>query len=291
MNRANIIQIIQQIAGSANAFDKLEEYIAPLPQGELSVMLLTCGVIPEAFAHDSSEEKLWAKYCDILLSQALRGLQLNAEVFRTRGDSADVFAKTAEYSIVADAKAFRLSRTAKNQKDFKIHALDDWRRDHTFACLIAPLYQYPAAKSQIYQQAHLRNVTLLSYIHLKLLLDHAPTTSLLPLWRVAQSNTVPNGDARSYWQAVDAMILILTQVESEQLRAYKQLETTTMQAIGGEEIAYWVAKRDQYHTLTQHEAIERLIKAEKLRKRSTQSQLPSPGRVRYEHLSQHSYAG
>ena len=33
------------------------------------------------------------------------------------------------YSLVADAKAFRLSRTAKNQKDFKVQAMDGlaWR--------------------------------------------------------------------------------------------------------------------------------------------------------------------
>ena len=63
-------------------------------------------------------------------------------------------------------KAFRLSRTAKNQKDFKVEALSKWRKDKDFACFICPLYQYPKNTSQIYRQAIERNVTLLSYIHL-----------------------------------------------------------------------------------------------------------------------------
>jgi hypothetical protein len=37
-----------------------------------------------------------------------------------RADSADVEGATKDYTIVGDAKAFRLSRTAKNQKDFKV---------------------------------------------------------------------------------------------------------------------------------------------------------------------------
>ena len=36
--------------------------------------------------------------------------------------------------------------------------------------LVAPLMQYPTSKSQIYEQAIKRNVTLLSYTHLHFLL-------------------------------------------------------------------------------------------------------------------------
>ena len=31
------------------------------------------------------------------------------------------------YTLIADAKSFGLSRTAKNQKDFKVTALSNWR--------------------------------------------------------------------------------------------------------------------------------------------------------------------
>jgi type II restriction enzyme len=67
---------------------------------------------------------LWAKYCDILLSKTWNYLGIQSQVIRARGNAADVMGTTPEYTIVGDAKAFRLSRTAKNQKDFKVSALD-----------------------------------------------------------------------------------------------------------------------------------------------------------------------
>jgi hypothetical protein len=133
--------------------------------------IIECGILPEMFQHDSSEEKLWAKYSDIVLAKCFTYLGINSIVLRTRGNSADVFGKAPTYTIVGDAKTFRLSRTAKNQKDFKVKALDDWRREDTYAVLVSPLLQYPTNKSQIYNQAIERNVTLISYTHMKLLLD------------------------------------------------------------------------------------------------------------------------
>lgn len=82
-----------------------------------------------------------------------------------RGDAADVFAESSiyGYTLVADAKAFRMSRTAKNQKDFKVNALSGWRNDSDFAVLCAPIFQYPKKKSQIYHQALTNNVCLLGW--------------------------------------------------------------------------------------------------------------------------------
>ncbi|MGB6469600.1 MAG: HindIII family type II restriction endonuclease, partial [Candidatus Acidiferrales bacterium] len=81
--------------------------------------LRLCGAIPEHYGHDSSAEKLYSKYTDALLAHAYRAIGLTSLVLTERADSADVEAVAANYSLVADAKAFRLSRTAKNQKDFK----------------------------------------------------------------------------------------------------------------------------------------------------------------------------
>jgi hypothetical protein len=165
--RKKVIDLVLEISGQENAFDILESTFAGITKNALSVSLLKCGIIPERFDHDSSEEKLWAKYCDILLAHTWTYLAIPAEVLRARGDSADVFGRTSAYTVVGDAKAFRLSRTAKNQKDFKVHALDDWRKSNTYASLVSPLYQYPKRYSQIYQQAIDRNVTLISVVSVK----------------------------------------------------------------------------------------------------------------------------
>ena len=89
--------------------------------------LRLCGVIPEKYAHDSSAEKLYSKYTDVLLTMAFRSLGMVSNIFTERADAADVEAFGDGFSLVADAKAMRLSRTAKNQKDFKVEAMAKWK--------------------------------------------------------------------------------------------------------------------------------------------------------------------
>lgn len=263
MDRTDTVQLILDIATTKNAFDRLERALSGRSKAQISQHLLNCGIIPEFFKHDSSEEKLWAKYCDIILAWSLNYLDIQTEVLRTRGDAADVFGRAPEYTIVGDAKAFRLSRTAKNQKDFKVSALDAWRRENTFACLVAPLYQYPARHSQIYEQAKQRNVTLLSYVHLKFLLDNRPARSLASLWQVGRGLS-PSRDAQEYWQTIDSTIIQLTDTRHDQLRSYKLREIEWTKEIGEEGIAHWESVIRSYHSLSQEEAVQRLIRAEKI---------------------------
>jgi type II restriction enzyme len=81
--------------------------------------LRLCTAIPESYDHDSSEEKLYSKYTDALISECFKYLGLNSIVLTERADAADVEVVCDSYSFVADAKVFRLSRTAKNQKTLK----------------------------------------------------------------------------------------------------------------------------------------------------------------------------
>ena len=125
------------------------------------------GAIPESIEHDSTEEKLFSKVSDIILSRAFIVIGLNSEVLKQRGNSADVFAESKfyGYSLVADAKSFRMSRTAKNQKDFKINSLNNWRGNSDYAILCNPYFQYPKKTSQIYSQSMNYNVCLFSWEH------------------------------------------------------------------------------------------------------------------------------
>ena len=250
MVRKNVIDLILKIAVAENAFDILEKEFAEITKDELSSSLLECGIIPELLEHDSSEEKLWAKYCDILLAQTWTHLSIPAEVLRARGDSADVFGRTHNYSIVGDAKAFRLSRTAKNQKDFKVQALNDWRKSNTYACLVSPLYQYPSRSSQIYEQAIERNVTLLSYIHLKFLLDYADGQNLDPLWRIG-SELPKSKNAQQYWEAIDKTTCEIVGESEDALKNYKQRAINKTKELGKKGIAYWEARVDAYKRLSQ----------------------------------------
>lgn len=261
--RSDIVDLLQEIVGEQNAFDILESTLADINRQTLSNSLLECGIIPELFPPSSSEEKLWAKYCDILLSHAWTHLGIPSDVLRTRGDSADVFGKTRNYTIVGDAKAFRLSRTAKNQKDFKISALNDWRKSNTYACLTSPLFQYPNRTSQIYSQAIQRNVTLLSYTHLRFLVDNFSGQDLIPLWQIAD-NLPTSKDAIAYWQAVDNVVIRVVEQTESALQKYKAQTVAKTKALGAEGIHYWQVKIEKYKSLSQQEAVERLIKAEKI---------------------------
>ena len=263
MARMDVVDLIFKIAGSENAFDILEEKLAEITKDELSSSLLECGIIPELLEHDSSEEKLWAKYCDILLALTWTHLSIPAEVLRARGDSADVFGRTHNYSIVGDAKAFRLSRTAKNQKDFKVQALNDWRKSNTYACLVSPLYQYPQRGSQIYEQAIERNVTLLSYTHLKFLLDCTDGQNLDSLWRIG-SELPKSKNAQHYWEAIDKTTREIAGESEETLSSYKQNTIDKIKQLGKEGIDYWETRIAAYKKLSQEEAVARLIKAEKV---------------------------
>ncbi len=266
-NRTEIIAFIhslsQQKFSFQQSFEQLENALDSLVVQDLSELLLDCGIIPEQFGHDTTEEKLWAKYCDILLSKTWNQLGIASQVIRARGNAADVMGKTSEYTIVGDAKAFRLSRTAKNQKDFKVDALDDWRRSNTFACLVAPLYQYPARTSQIYGQAQRKNVTLLAYVHLKFLIDNPPTTTLMPLWQ-ASRDIATDTDALLYWQKINAIILTITNKTDADLQVAVQAEHQRIIIVGQSSLDYWQSVINQYQSLPREEAIQRLIKAEKI---------------------------
>jgi len=265
MLRNKIIDLIFSIAKQKNAFDILEETFSNLSKEVLSNALIECEIIPEHFEHDSSEEKLWAKYCDILLAHSLNHLGISSEVLRTRGDSADVYGKTKNYTIVGDAKAFRLSRTAKNQKDFKIKSLDDWRKENTYACLISPLSQYPIRSSQIYSQAIKHNVTLLSYTHLKFLVDFFLDHDLTSLW-ITQENTlsIENKNAISYWEKIDEKICHILDKDLKELNNYKIDSINITKKLGQEGINFWETKKNLYQELSREQAISELIKAEKI---------------------------
>lgn len=113
------VEEIRKLSGNfVNDTDKLEKEL----EGEISKSGVTalidhlrlCGSIPESYGHDTSEEKLYSKYTDCLLSLSFKAIGLKSLVIKERADAADVEGFAKGYSFVADAKAFRLSRTAKN---------------------------------------------------------------------------------------------------------------------------------------------------------------------------------
>ncbi|MDO8639677.1 MAG: HindIII family type II restriction endonuclease [bacterium] len=267
--REQVIDDIFQFSDQKNSFELIEDKYKSISKETLITELIQVGIMPEVFEHDSSEEKLWSKFSDVILSKALGYLGLDSEVLRTRGNSADVYSKAKNYTIVSDAKCFRLSRTAKNQKDFKVKALDDWRRQDTYALLVSPLSQYPADKSQIYYQAVGQNVTLLSYVHLQFLIEKGIKGNLENLWKLPvyiSKNYKVEDQKRgtTYWHAIDALVCEITKLPLDILKQYKQQEIGKTKEVGQEGINYWTSRIEEFKKLSREQAIKLLIKAQKI---------------------------
>lgn len=232
--------------------------------------LRLCSAIPESYGHDSSEEKLYSKYTDALISASYSYIGLDSVVLTERADSADVEAVADDYSFVADAKVFRLSRTAKNQKDFKVQAMDNWKRGKPFAMIVCPLYQLPSRTSQIYSQAAARNVCIFSYSHLAVLTrlvesegTNAVVRLLHEIFRTVQAMN-QSKDANTYWQAVNRAML---QYGGPIGDLWQNEKVATVESIKiSKEIAltYYSRQREAIMKLSRSDAIKQLIEMHKI---------------------------
>lgn len=210
---SEIVQLSGAFGADANrAENELKSEYARDGEQCLLDHLRLCGSIPETYPHDSSEEKLYSKYTDALLAVAFRHIGLHSTVLTERADAADVDCVAEGYSFVADAKAFRMSRTAKNQKDFKVEAMASWKREKPYAVVVCPVYHLPTRSSQIYQQAAIRGVAILTYSHLAVMCRYASQSGkakakelLFNVFSVVeQMKGVASKEAGPYWNAINA---------------------------------------------------------------------------------------
>jgi len=252
---------------------ELEEEIAQDGVSTLIDHLRLCGNIPESYGHDSSEEKLYSKYTDCLLSLAYAELGLNSIVLKERADAADVEVFAKDYSFVADAKAFRLSRTAKNQKDFKVQAMHGWKRGKPYAMVVCPIYQLPTSSSQIYQQATTQNVCIFTYSHLALLLSYAQQEGQTKAQQLLQKifETIPalnpSKNAVDYWLAINKTFLSFSKSIENLWNIEKGVATESI-AIAKEEALTFLAKeREKILKMSHKEALQELIKVHKIESR------------------------
>lgn len=232
--------------------------------------LRLCGSIPESYSHDSSEEKLYSKYTDCLLSLTYQSLGLKSIVIKERADAADVEAFGKDYSFVADAKAFRLSRTAKNQKDFKIQAMHRWKHGKPNAMVVCPIYQLPRASSQIYQSATSSNVCIFTYSHLALLLSYSEVEGKEKAQELLYHifKTVPllplSKSATDYWLGINKTIMGFSENIDALWLKEKQASIESIAVAKHEDLAYLINQREKIMRMSHLEALNELLKAQKI---------------------------
>jgi len=269
------IEEIRKLSGHfGNDTEKLEKELeAEIKKNGVSSLidhLRLCGNIPESYGHDTSEEKLYSKYTDCLLSLAYSALGLKSLVLKERADAADVEAFAKDYSFVADAKAFRLSRTAKNQKDFKVQAMHGWKRGKPYAMVVCPIYQLPTSSSQIYQQATTQNVCIFTYSHLALLLAYAEKEGQAKAQQLLKKifETVkalnPSKNATDYWLAINKTILSFSKAVEPLWSIEKGVATESIAISKEEALTFLAQEREKIMRMSHKEALKELIKVHKI---------------------------
>lgn len=231
------------------------------------------GTIPECIAHDSTAEKLFSKASDAVLCRAFNELGLEAHVITKRGNSADVFAKSYHYGyeLVADAKSFRMSRTAKNQKDFKVDSLSGWRGNADFAVLCSPYFQYPKTQSQIYKQAISNNVCLLSWEHVLFLIKNnvkeSKTVNLQKIWQFSKnyaSECSCKDSTRCFIPIFDNYILKFCNISHAEFSQFLHLHIASTKKRSNEEVTFIKNEIARVKNLPHSQAIDELLKSKKL---------------------------
>lgn len=253
----------------------IEKYINNISYNDFIDIVINIGVIPESVSHDSTEEKFYAKVSDIILSKVFSELGLKSQVLTERGDSADVYAESFyhNYSLVGDAKIFRLSRTAKNQKDFKVSGLNSWRRDNNYAVLCSPWYQYPTRSSQIYKEALDLNVSLFSWEYLVFMLRNKITESesvnLADIWNYSNMLSDTTINARSKDRFIEKQNRFIENYNYEHSITYTLSDIFGIQEEklinrADAEKQYWLSIIAKIKGYSREQAIEELLKEKKI---------------------------
>ncbi|HHE9158316.1 TPA: HindIII family type II restriction endonuclease, partial [Haemophilus influenzae] len=251
------------------ATNSLISFIYKLNRNEVIELVRSIGILPEAIKPSSTQEKLFSKAGDIVLAKAFQLLNLNSKPLEQRGNAGDVIALSKEfnYGLVADAKSFRLSRTAKNQKDFKVKALSEWREDKDYAVLTAPFFQYPTTKSQIFKQSLDENVLLFSWEHLAILLqldlEETNIFSFEQLWNFPkkQSKKTSVSDAENnFMRDFNKYFMDLFKIDKDTLNQLLQKEINFIEKRSLIEKKYWKKQINIIKNFTREEAIEALLK-------------------------------
>ncbi len=276
----NFLEILFQASKQSKNFKDatyiVNEYIDSLTRGDFIYIVSEIGTIPEIIKASSTEEKLYSKASDIVLSRCFIELGLKSKAVTERSNSADVLAESIHgYTLVADAKTFRLSRTAKNQKDFKIANLSNWRgMENDYAILVSPYFQYPSTTSQIYASALEGKVCLLSWEHMLFLINNNNNIedsnfSLEQIWnaptRIVRDTKIAFADRMNcFFPFINKMICDRLSIELEVLTDKLNSYKINIKNRSKSELKYLKNELKTIQNLSKDEAITELIKYSKL---------------------------
>ena len=200
-------------------------------------LLIVSGFIPDLYSNDSSEETLFTKLVEGLVSEWAVRIGAKGELIKQKASYEDIRITLAGKVVVCDAKSFRLGRSqqAPNAKDFlKLEDIRKWM--DRYPTSIGGLVTYPCkhewtGKSDIYQYCSTKDAptVMLPYKYLAYLLHYKNNYTpeeLTALWDYDTlfpqklTKNVPGGNKVAYWRVIDTAICRITKTSGQQLKAY-----------------------------------------------------------------------
>ena len=158
-------------------------------------------------------------------------------------------------------------------KDFKVQAMDGWKRGKPFAMVVCPIYQLPNRSSQIYEQASTRNVCIFTYSHLSMLVMFAQeegnqkTEELLEAVFKAIPALNPSKDASPYWTAINKTMLGFSKKIDDLWKKEKQVAVESIAVAKNEALTFLAKEREKIMRMSHEEALLELVRVHKIESR------------------------
>lgn len=200
-------------------------------------LLIVSGFIPDLYSNDSSEETLYTKLIEGLVSEWAARIGARGELIKQKASYEDIKITLAGKIVVCDAKSFRLGRSqqAPNAKDFlKLEDIRKWM--DRYSTSIGGLVTYPCkhewtGKSDIYQYCSTKDAPtlMLPYKYLAYLLHYKANytpADLTALWDYNSlfpnklTKDIPGGNKDGYWRIINNAVCQVTKTSGSVLNAY-----------------------------------------------------------------------
>ena len=205
---------------------KFEIAVSKLSDDELCNLLIISGYIPDMYIHDSSEETLYTKLCEVLEVVWAKRMGFKSNFVTQKSSYEDVVIYINKSVIVSDTKTFRLGRSqaAPNVKD--LVKPEDYRKwlaryqDQTTnlgGLVVFPqLHEWSRGSDAHYYCSDKNNpIVMLPFHYLAYLLDsknrlNYETSKLTLLWDYKKIFPNKVKDRICYWKTVNNQILHIT---------------------------------------------------------------------------------
>ena len=230
-----VVKQIREIR-SLNDVDEYFSSLYNLNSDLLKEHLSFCGIIPEYFTHDSSEEKKYSKFSEVIMCRVFDKLGAEVALIEERANRADLIIDFDDKRYVADTKCFRMSRSALNPKDYKINAMVKWMEKDEAAGGILIGSFFPQDRSRLWTEAVDNKILILSYAHIYHILHKGELEDYEELFEeMIDFSTLHNPNMTQYWNHIDSII----EDEIPDLKETKQLFRDKLNEIRVLSLNYW----------------------------------------------------